>query len=54
MPVIQVTMSQGRTVGQKRELVSNLPVVRYEDILKKPFRLKEICNGVKKQLHITS
>ena len=25
------------------ELESSLPIVRYKDILKKPFRLKEIC-----------
>ena len=33
--------------------LSMLPIVKYEDILEKPFRLKQICNGVKKQLHIT-
>lgn len=35
------------------ELESNLPIIKYQDILKKPFRLKEICDGVKKQLQIT-
>lgn len=34
------------------DLQSNLPVVRYEDILKKPFRLAEICDAVKKQLSV--
>lgn len=29
-----------------------LPLVKYEDILKKPFRLADICQGVKKQLQI--
>ena len=31
-----------------------LPTVKYEDILHKPFRLQQICNGVRKQLAITS
>lgn len=35
-------------------LETSLPIIRHEDILKKPFRLKEICGSVKKQLHITS
>lgn len=34
------------------ELEGNLPIIKYKDILEKPFRLKEICSGVKKQLHI--
>ena len=34
------------------ELESCLPIIKYEDILKKPFRLKEICDGIKKQLQI--
>ena len=34
------------------DLKTTLPVVQYEDILRKPFRLKEICEGVKKQLEI--
>jgi DNA-binding NtrC family response regulator len=34
------------------DLETNLPVVEYKDILKKPFRLAEICGQVKKQLHI--
>jgi DNA-binding NtrC family response regulator len=34
------------------DLKTALPVVRYEDILRKPFRLKEICEGVKKQLEM--
>lgn len=29
-----------------------LPVVKYEDILKKPFRLADICQDIKKQLQI--
>lgn len=33
--------------------LSVLPIVKYEDILEKPFRLKQICDGLKKQLHIT-
>lgn len=36
------------------DLESNLPIIRSEDILKKPFRLKEICEGVKKQLQIVA
>jgi CheY-like chemotaxis protein len=32
---------------------SGLPLVKHEDILKKPFRLAEICEGVKKQLQIS-
>jgi DNA-binding NtrC family response regulator len=34
------------------ELKTILPIVKYEDILEKPFRLKQICDGLKK-LHIT-
>jgi DNA-binding response OmpR family regulator len=34
------------------ELQSDLPIIKHSDILKKPFRLVEICNGVKKQLQI--
>lgn len=33
------------------DLESSLPVVKYKDILRKPFRLLEMCNAVKKQLH---
>ncbi|HYD90004.1 MAG TPA: response regulator [Flavobacterium sp.] len=36
------------------DLKGNLPIVKYEDILKKPFRLVEICGAVKKQLQIAS
>lgn len=32
------------------DLEKSLPIVKYKDILRKPFRLKEICEGVKKQL----
>jgi CheY-like chemotaxis protein len=32
------------------DLESSVPVVKYRDILRKPFRLLEICNAVKKQL----
>lgn len=35
-------------------LKTALPVLKHEDILKKPFRLKEICDGVRKQLHVAS
>jgi DNA-binding NtrC family response regulator len=35
------------------DLEHNLPIVRYEVILKKPFRLAEICSAVKKQLQIS-
>lgn len=28
----------------------DLPVIRYEDILRKPFKLVEVCNAIKKQL----
>lgn len=34
------------------DLQNSLPVVRYEDILRKPFRLKEICDAVMKKLEI--
>jgi two-component system response regulator ChvI len=37
-----------------RDLQNSLPVVKYGDILEKPFRLKEICEGVRKQLEIES
>lgn len=29
-----------------------LPTIKYEDVLSKPFRLKEICGGVKRQLEV--
>lgn len=32
------------------ELESNLPILKWDDILQKPFRLVEICNAVKKKL----
>jgi len=35
-------------------LESNLLVVKYKDILKKPFRLLEICDEVKKQMQTAS
>lgn len=35
------------------ELNTGLPVIKQEDILRKPFRLKEICDGVMKQLQIS-
>jgi CheY-like chemotaxis protein len=31
-------------------LAENLPMLKHNDILKKPFRLAEICQSVKKQL----
>jgi two-component system response regulator (stage 0 sporulation protein F) len=34
------------------ELASFLPIIKHSEILKKPFRLMEICNAVKKQLQI--
>lgn len=36
------------------ELESSLPIVKYKDILRKPFRLLEICNAVKRQLQAAS
>jgi two-component system, cell cycle response regulator CpdR len=36
------------------DLESSLPVVKHKDILKKPFRLLEICNAVKRQLQTAS
>jgi len=36
------------------ELQNNLPVIKRGDIIEKPFRLVEICNGVKKQLQIAA
>ena len=32
------------------DLQHSLPIIKYEDILQKPFRLKQICEGIKKQL----
>jgi CheY-like chemotaxis protein len=32
------------------ELVASLPVVRYGEIIRKPFQLVGICNAVRKQL----
>jgi DNA-binding NtrC family response regulator len=34
--------------------LSDLPIVRYVDIIKKPFRLMEVCGAIKKQLHLVS
>lgn len=36
------------------ELNANVPIAKRQDILKKPFRLAEICNGVKKQLQLST
>jgi two-component system cell cycle sensor histidine kinase/response regulator CckA len=36
-----------------RDLETLLPIIKYDDLLIKPFRLVEICNAVKKQLHPT-
>jgi len=35
---------------QPNELAASLPIVKWQDILHKPFRLVEVCNAVKKQL----
>ena len=35
------------------ELNEHLPTISHEDILRKPFRLLQICTAVKKQLQIT-
>lgn len=32
------------------DLARTLPVIQWQDILRKPFRLVEVCNAVKKQL----
>jgi DNA-binding NtrC family response regulator len=34
------------------EMLSGVPVVRHSEILKKPFRLAEICESVKRKLQI--
>ncbi|HEY3094681.1 MAG TPA: response regulator [Nitrososphaera sp.] len=34
------------------ELALNLPMVKRDDILKKPFTLVQVCNAVKKQLKV--
>lgn len=36
----------------QEELEIDLPVISHQEILKKPFRLVEICNAVKRQLQI--
>lgn len=36
------------------ELENSLPIIKRGDIIEKPFRLVEICNGVKKQLQIAT
>ena len=38
---------------QPRELEMTLPIVKWQDILRKPFKLVEICTAVKKQLQMT-
>ena len=35
------------------DLETSLPIIKYKDILRKPFRLAEICSAVKKQLQVT-
>lgn len=47
--VMFMTAFQLDTLDFKR----SLPALKYEDILKKPFRLKDVCGGVKKQLEVT-
>ena len=34
------------------QMLSGLPMISHSDIVKKPFRVKEICESVKKQLQI--
>jgi DNA-binding NtrC family response regulator len=34
------------------QMLSGLPMVSHSDIVKKPFRIKEICESVKRQLQI--
>jgi CheY-like chemotaxis protein len=36
-----------------RDLETLLPIIKYDDLLIKPFRLVEICNAVKKHLQPT-
>lgn len=36
------------------KLQNTLPIIKRGDIIEKPFRLIEICNGVKKQLQIAT
>ena len=36
-----------------QEIASALPIVKWQDVLHKPFRLVEVCNAVKKQLQVT-
>ncbi|HEX2557382.1 MAG TPA: response regulator [Nitrososphaera sp.] len=50
MKIMLMTAFQVDTI----ELESNMPIIRHQDILKKPFRLVEICTGVKKQLQIAT
>jgi CheY-like chemotaxis protein len=48
-PSIKIALMTAYEI-QPRELAATLPVVNWEDIVHKPFRLLEICEAVKKQL----
>lgn len=48
--IILMTAFQIDTIDLER----TLPIIRYEDILQKPFKLKQVCEGVRKQLTITT
>lgn len=34
------------------DMLSGVPTMSHSEIVKKPFRLKEICESVKRQLHV--
>ena len=34
------------------QMLSGLPMISHSDIVKKPFRIKEICESVKRQLQV--
>jgi DNA-binding NtrC family response regulator len=50
-PDIKVVLMTAFDLSPK-DLETTLPIVKYDSILLKPFRLAEICNAVKKQLQV--
>jgi two-component system cell cycle sensor histidine kinase/response regulator CckA len=51
-PAIKIVIMTAFDV-MPRDLETLLPIIKYDDLLIKPFRLVEICNAVKKQLQPT-
>jgi DNA-binding NtrC family response regulator len=50
-PDIKIILMTAYELDQQ-DLATTLPVIKLEDILKKPFKLIEVCKAVKKQLAV--